>query len=428
MESVKCFNLKKGLNLYYVPVDKFKKSYVSINIHNELTKETASKCALLSDVLQRGSKKFPDEASISKHLQNLYGATFVSDTRRKGIDQILSLSVTAINDTYLPDGEACFDKVLKFLFDMLLDPLTENGAFSEKYVLQEKANLINDIKALSNDKRTYSVWRLIENMCEGDSYSVHELGSVESVEKITPASLFEYYKEILSNGPIDIFVGGDVDVSKVCEMAQARFADISPKNHTYPVTEVYKKALSGKEITERFDVTQSKLCLGFKTNVPPTSDDYYKLMVYNGILGGGAHCKLFNEVREKLSLAYYAGSKLERFKGLMIISAGIESKNKEKALNEIFVQIEKMKNGEFTDEEFDATIKSIVNSLRSMGDSIGYLCDYYFSQVIAGANVSLEEYIEKIENVTKEDVKKVAENVTLEMIYFLTGRGGEEEA
>ena len=426
MESVKCFNLKNGLNLYYVPVDKFKKSYVSINIHNELKEETASKCALLSDVLQRGSKKYPDEASISKHLQNLYGASFVSDTRRKGTDQILSLSVTAINDAYLPDGENCFDKVLEFLFDMLLDPLTENGGFLETYVSQEKANLINDIKALPNDKRTYSVWRLVEHMCEGDSYSVHELGTVEAVEKITPTSLFEYYNEILGKGPIDIFVGGDVDVSKICALAQKRFADITLTNHTYPVTEIYDKTLAGKEITERFDVTQSKLCLGFKTGVSPKSDDYYKLMVYNGILGGGAHCKLFNEVREKLSLAYYAGSKLERFKGLMVISAGIESGNKQKALDEIFVQIEKMKNGDFTDIEFDATIKSIVNSLRSVGDSIGYLCDYYFSQVIIGTNVSLEEYISAIEKVTKEDVIKIAQQISLEMIYFLTGREGEE--
>lgn len=422
MDSVKCFNLKPGLNLYYIPVDKFKTTYVSINIHNELKEETASKCALLADVMQRGSRKYPDETSISTHLQNLYGATFVTDIKRKGIDQILSFSIAAVDDKYLPEGEAYFDRVLEFLFDMLLDPFLENGAFSETYVNQEKLNLINDIHALVNEKRAYSVWRLVENMCAEDVYSVHELGSVDAVNAITPENLYVFYQEILRRGPIDVFVAGNADVSKICAMAQERFKDIKVENHKYPVPALYDKSLGGASVTERFDVTQSKLCLGYKTSVSPTSEDYYKLMVYNSILGGGAHCKLFNEVREKLSLAYYAGSKLERYKGLMIISAGIESANKQKALDEIFAQVDSMRKGEFTETEFDASVKSIVNSLRTIGDSIGYLCDYYLGQTITGDGVSLEQYIAEIEKVTREDVIKIAQNIELEMIYFLTGK------
>ena len=427
MDSVKCFNLKQGLNLYYIPVNKFKTTYVSINIHNELKEETASKCALLADVMRRGSRRFPDETSMSSYLQGLYGASFATDVKRKGIDQILSFSITAVEDKYLPEGEACFDKVLEFLFDMLLDPYLDNGTFCPTYVSQEKVNLINDINALINEKRAYSVWRLIENMCEGDVYSIHELGSAEAVEKIDAEELYAFYQKLLQTGPIDIFVTGNADVSKICAYAQRRFADIHLTNYSYPVPALYDKSLGGTEITECFDVTQAKLCLGYKTSVSPTSKDYYKLMVYNGILGGGAHCKLFNEVREKLSLAYYAGSRLERFKGLMIISAGIESSNKQKALNEIFAQVDLMKQGEFTETEFDAAVKSIVNSLRTMGDSIAYLSDYYLGQTITNTKISLEEYIAEIEKVTREDVIQIARNVELEMIYFLTGKESEEK-
>lgn len=427
MDSVKCFNLKQGLNLYYIPVNKFKTTYVSINIHNELKEETAAKCALLADVMRRGSRKYPDETAVSLYLQSLYGASFTTDIKRKGIDQILTFSVTAVEDHYLPEGKGCFDRVLEFLFDMLLDPYLENGAFCTDYVSQEKGNLINEIRALVNEKRAYSVWRLIENMCAGDVYSVHELGSAASVEKIDAADLYEYYQELLHKGPIDIFVTGNADVSRICAYAQKRFQNVDLSNYQYPVPALYDKNLNGEEVTERFDVTQSKLCLGYKTSVAPTSRDYYKLMVYNGILGGGASCKLFNEVREKLSLAYYAGSRLERFKGLMIISAGIESANKQKALDEIFVQVEKMRQGDFTKTEFDAAVKSIVNSLRTMGDSIAYLSDYYLGQTITNTRISLEEYIAEIEKVTREDVVQVAQNVELEMIYFLTGKESEEK-
>ena len=425
--SVKCINLKKGLNLYYINETKFKTNYVSINIHNELSQENASKCALLADVMQRGSRKFPTEAVISEHLQNLYGASFVTDIKRKGIDQILSFGATSVNDDFLPDGEKCFFKVLEFLFDMILDPYLEDGSFSKTYVSQEKVNLINDINALKNDKRTYSVWRLIENMCEDDAYSVHELGSVESVNEISESSLFKYYNDVLSKGPIDIIVTGNVNIDEVSEYVKKRFLNVSLSCEKYPLPELFNKSLNAKEITERFDVTQSKLCLGFKTSVEPTSDDYYKLMVYSGILGGGAHSKLFNEVREKLSLCYYAGSRIERFKGLMLISAGIESKNKQLALDEIFVQIDKMKNGEFTDEEFDATVKSIVNSLHSMGDSIAYLSDYYLGQTITNTHISLDDFINKINAVTKNDVIRVAQKIELQMIYFLTGKESEEK-
>lgn len=427
MDNVTCFPIKRGINLYYIPQDKFKTTFISINIHNELRKDTASKCALLSDVMHRGCRKFPNETAISMYLQNLYGASFSSDIRRKGIDQILSFYATAIDDSFLPDGETCFDQVLEFLFDMMLDPYLENGVFSATYVEQEKRNLINDINALVNEKRAYSVWRLIENMCENDVYSVHELGSVSDVEKITPENLYDYYKEILTKGPIDIFVIGNLEVQKICAYAKERLAEINVNNSLYPVPDLYKKSLDGREITEIFDVTQSKLCLGFKTSIDPTSNDYYKLMMYNSILGGGAHSKLFNEVREKLSLAYYAGSKLERHKGLMVISAGIEHANKQKALDEIFVQIEAMKNGDFSKEDFIAAKKSIVNSLRSFGDSIAYLCDFYLSQRITNTNISLEEYVTEIEKVTPEDVIKAAQNISLEMIYFLTGKESEEK-
>ena len=215
MSNVKCFNIKQGINLYYIPESKFKTNYISINIHNQLRKETASLCALLSDVLGRGSKKYPTERIISEYMQELYGASFKSDVKRKGIDQILTLSATCVNDEYLPDDGGVFYKVLEFLFDMLLEPKAEDNGFDSVYVSQEKTNLINDIEAMINDKRTYSVWRLTELMFKDKPYSVYELGDKESVNSITPESLYEFYKSMLSTSPIDIFVVGNINVSEV---------------------------------------------------------------------------------------------------------------------------------------------------------------------------------------------------------------------
>ena len=413
MNNVKCFNIKQGLNLYYIPKSQFKTNYISINVHNELKKETASLCALLSDVLGRGSKKYPTETVISEYMQNLYGASFKADIKRKGVDQILTIAATAVNDKFLPENEAIFNSVLEFLFDMLLEPLVSNRAFCDTYVNQEKVNLINDIEAMINDKRTYSVWRLTELMFENKPYSVYELGDKEQVEKITPESLYNFYCDMLRNSPIDIFVVGDVNVGEILAYCEERLKNINPEKHTYPIAELYNDNLCGREITERFDVTQAKLCMGYKTSTPCTDDDYVKLMVANGILGGGAHSKLFNEVREKLSLAYYAGSRLGRFNGTMI--------------SEIKTQVDLLKQGKFTEEEFDATIKNITSSIKVLGDSIGYLCDYYLGNAVTNTILSPDEFVEKIKNVTREDVINVAQKLELEMIYFLTGKESEEK-
>lgn len=427
MSNVKCFNIKQGINLYYIPEKKFKTNYISINVHNELKAETASLCALLCDVLSRGCKKFPTETDISAYMQELYGSSVSTDIKRKGQDQILSLSATCVNDKFLPENDTVFYKVLEFLFDLLLDPKVKNEAFDETYVAQEKINLANDIEAMINDKRTYSVWRLTELMFAEKPYSVYELGSVEQVEKISAESLYDFYCDMLKNCPVDIFIVGDMDVSEVLSYVEKRLSHLSPSNHVYPSTELYDDSLNAREITEYFDVTQAKLCMGYKTSTAPGSDDYFKLMVANGILGGGAHSKLFNEVREKLSLAYYAGSRLSRYNGTMIISAGIESSNKDKAVNEILTQVDLLKQGKFTDEEYDATIKNITSSIRIIGDSIGYLCDYYLGNTITDTVISPEEFAEKIESVTKEDVIQIAQKFELEMIYFLTGKESEEK-
>lgn len=423
IDSVKCFNIKSGINLYYIPVTKFKTLAVSINFHRPLRKEEASLNALLADVMRRGSEKYPDAIAISNYLQELYGAYFDVDVRRKGEDQILSFMMNTVSDQYLPDGGSA-EKALDMLFDMALCPLVQGGAFKKDYVEQEKVNLINDIEAIINDKRTYSVWRLVELMCEGDNYGVHELGTVEDVKRITPEMLYQHYLKVIKEGPIDIFVTGDTDIGKICTYAGEKFADIRPTKHGYPETDLYRsKWDSLEQITERFDVTQAKLCVGCRTGIGPLDDQYPALMVYNGILGSGAHSKLFNNVREKLSLAYYAASRLERFKGMMVISSGIEITNKQKALDEIFVQMDAMKQGDISDYEFDATIKSIVNSLRSLGDDIGYLEDYYLGQVVTGTKTSLSDFAEQIQRVTPEDVVKVAQQVKPELVYFLTAKG-----
>ncbi len=422
MSEIKTYTIKPGITLHHINTDQFKTVSVGLHFHRQLKKSEAALNALLTDVMQRGNSKLKDTAAISRYLQALYGAYFDADVRRKGEDQILSYVISTVSDEYLPEGEACVLKAVSMLFDMVLSPQLENNSFRADYVEQEKVNLINDIEALLNDKRSYAVWRLVENMCEGDPYSIYELGSVEDVKAITPELLYKQYQMVLHESPIDIFVTGKADIDAIVAMTKERFKDIVPSEASYPKTALYRTRNEMKQVEEVFDVTQAKLSMGFYTGIAPDDPKYSALMVFNSIFGSGAHSKLFNNVREKLSLCYYASSRLERYKGIMLVSSGIESQNKQKAEDEILLQLTAVKNGDISDYEFDVSVKSIINSLRSLRDSNGYLADYYLGQVVSGTNVSLEEQCQLISSVTKEEVVAVAQAIKPEMVYFMKGQ------
>ncbi|MBE7010475.1 MAG: insulinase family protein [Ruminococcaceae bacterium] len=413
--------IKPGVRLHHIQTNQFKTVTVGLHFHRQLTAKEASLNALLTDVIRRGNKQYTDSATLGRYLQTLYGAYFDADIRRKGEDQILSFTISTVADRFIPGGDTCVQKSVALLFDMVFQPQVENSAFRSDYVEQEKKNLINDIEALINDKRSYAQWRLIENMCEGESYAVHELGDVESVRAITPESLYAQYHKVISESPVDVFVTGEADIDAICKLVTERFSTITPLE-AYPVTDLYIPKEGVRRIEESFDVSQAKLSMGFYTGVKPTDARYPSLMVYNSILGSGAHSKLFNNVREKLSLAYYAASRLYRYKGLMVIASGIEYANRQKAEDEIFVQIEDMKQGNISAYEFDVSVKSIINSLRSLGDDNGYLEDYYLGQSVSGTNVSIQEQCEKIQAVTMDDVVKVAQVIKPEMVYVMKGK------
>ncbi|MBR7164535.1 MAG: insulinase family protein [Clostridia bacterium] len=427
MNKYTTYELKKGLTLHHIKTDQFKTVSVGLHFHRPLSYEEASKNALLTDVMRRGNQKFRDSAAVSRYLQALYGATFHADVRRKGEDQILSYVVSTVADAYLPENEACTMQAVSFLYDMVLCPLVENEAFLKDYVEQEKVNLINDIEALINDKRSYAVWRLIEEMCKNEPYSIYELGRACDVQAITPESLYQQYKKVLSESPIDIFVTGDADIDAIIELTQKRFAELAPNVATYPKTNLHTPEGEAREFVESYDISQAKLSIGFYTGIEPSDPRYSALMVYNSIFGSGAHSKLFNNVREKLSLCYYASSRLERYKGMMVVSSGIEYQNKEKAEAEIYAQVEAMRKGDISDYEFDVSVKSIVNSLRSLGDTGGYLADYYLGQAVSGTNISLEEQCDLILKVTKEDVIQIAQAIRPELVYVMKGHNQEVE-
>lgn len=413
--NLKKFN--KRINIIKEETNKFKTFSVSFYFHNELSKENAALNALIPYVLKQGSMNYKNMTEISNVLEDLYGGTFDCGVTKKGLDQIIDFNFEFVSPNYIKNDDEYMNKVYDFIFDIIFNPLCENEAFLTEYVEREKENMIDYIKGIVNDKKSYARLRCKEEMFRGEKNSVFKYGTIESINKITADKLYKHYQEFLSSGRIDVFVTGDID----SEILEERLLNLNLKDKEtdYPHYEIKETADSINVVKESFDVMQGKISLGFTTDVGLKDCDKYALVVFNSIFGSGAHSKLFNNVREKLSLCYYAYSRIDSYTGTMCVDSGVEFKNFKLAYDEILTQLEGVKKGDFSDEETEISKKAIINSLNSMKDNPSSLENYRLNGLLAGKITDIEDYIKAVKNVTREDIIKVANKVKLHTAYYL---------
>lgn len=410
-----------GIDIYSIKTKKFKTNTINIFFHDNLRKESASKNALLPAVLRRGCEAFPTLQDIALYQEELYGASFDCGVTKKGERHIIQFYIDCVSDKYTGNNTNLFEKTFDLLFEIIAKPVLENAMFKTEYVEQEKINIKNIIEGRVNDKVQYAVEKCLEEMCKDEPFGIYEYGSVEELMAVDAKSLYDHYKDMLETFPVSVYLTGDIDESMINKVVDRLSTIKRGKIKNVDITGVEREVPETRNIEEKMSINQGKLSLGFRTNTSSGDRDYFPLVVYNGILGGGIHSKLFQNVREKASLAYYVFSRLERFKGLMVISSGIESGNKDKAMKIILQQMDEIKRGNISDYEYDSTIKTIETGMRSLMDSQFQMVDFYLSQSIVNANDDFESMIEKFKKVKKEDVIRISDKIKLDTVYFLTG-------
>ena len=423
--------LSEGCALTIIPSDKFKTEYFDFNLILPLREETASYAALLPSVLKRGCEKYPTMALLTKHLDYLYSTGFSTRVMKRGENQILGFTMDFLRDSLVPDGKSLAEDVLNTLRAVLFEPLTENGAFKEEYIESEKKNQIDAIRSLINNKNAYAMRKCHEAMCGGSAFAVSENGTEKGVSEITGKKLYDFYKKLFKTAPIELYYVGTAEEEKVVSWAKALLKDIEREPIGLLPTEVFvRERTEVNEITEEMEVAQGKLILGFSSGHTLKDSDYTAYTLFNELYGGSPTGKLFDNVREKMSLCYYCRSIPEAHKGILTVASGIEVENRDSAVSEILRQLALTKEGNITDEELLAAKKSLINSYRQLYDDNAGMALWYLSRRIAGNEKTIEEVIEEIGNVTKEQIARCAADTVLDTIFFLKGtlkNGGEAE-
>ena len=409
-----------GVYLTAVQSDKFKTGCFSLNLLRPMKKEEAAANALIPSVLLRGSETCPDIASISAKLDELYGASVGTLVRKKGEVQLVGFYCDYVQDEYV--DEPVFAPLMAFLAELLLNPRLENGAFPEAVMDSEKLNLENAMLSRINDKRTYAASQLIRTMCAGQPYGIPRIGEPEDLKNITAKSLYAHYRDLLATSRVELFYMGSLSPEAVTKVLQAALAELPRAEVFVPVgTTPAPQARPVQEKTERLDVTQGKLSLGFFTDITAKDPRYPALVLAATVFGGGATSKLFTNVREKMSLCYYASASFEKFKGVLSVSSGVEFSKLETAKTEILRQLEACKAGDITDDELESARGYLVSDLKIAMDSPGRLDDYYMGQILLEQDGTMEDLASAIARVTKQEAADAIQALRLDTIYALEG-------
>lgn len=417
---IKTIELSPGVTLRCFPDARFKQGVMSIQFLRPMCREEASLNALLPAVLLRGCQAAPDMRRITLRLDDLYGASVGALVRRVGDIQTTGLSCGFMDDRFALKGDRILEPMVDFLRQLLLEPVLENGVFSEDFVESEKKNLISTLESQRNDKRAYAGNQLLNHLCRDDSYGIPRLGQIEAVKAITPASLYAHYQKVLKESPVHVFYLGAAPEERIAGLLKPVFSQTAAA----PVSLPAQKGLTPPEFSqheEALPVTQGKLCMGYTTPINLRDPCYAAVQVANTVLGAGMTSKLFMQVREKMSLCYDIGSAFHGSKGIMTVSAGIEFDKKDVVLEEVKHQLQLCCEGSITEQELMSAKEALLSSLRATHDSPGSIEGYYASAAISGIGMTPAEFMEKISAVTVQDAAEAAKTLDLRCVYFLKG-------
>ena len=421
----KIVKLKDGVEGLFVKNERFNTTSISFNFYLPLKKETVAENALLPFILTSCSEKYPSFSALNYKLNKLYGARLDASTEKYGDCQLLRMTVSVIDDRFTFDSDSLVKQASELLLGLIFSPSTQDGAFLESDVEREKRKAIEHIKGEIAEKRIYAKNRLLSEMFKGTPYGLPKCGTVEDVEKTDGKSLYKAWENMLSSAFVRVQVVGASLPNRFFEDIAEKFQNVKRSNITDCKFSLPAKPTDKpKTVFEKMDVKQGKLVMGFSSEMYGDDDMSLPLMVMCDIFGGGPYSRLFSNVREKMSLCYYCSASSVRYKGLLTVDSGVETANAEKAQNEILNQLEIIKKGEFTDFEFDASVKSICDSLSTYYDSQNSL-DLWYALKINNQNLySPKDIAEKIKKITREDVILAAKGVKLHTVYKLLPKEG----
>lgn len=418
--------LAKGVNVHVNETTQFKTINISIKFKDKLSKEKASARSILANVLQHSNEAYPSHTALRMVLDDLYGTSLYMDSSKRGNEHIVSLNVETVNDQYLSET-GVLEKVLNLMYLVLFKPNLEHNLFKESIFLREKNAVKERIESIFDDKTRYAQQRMMDLALPEHPASIPANGTIEAVEAISNEKLMEEYRTMIESNEVEIYAVGDVKPEAIANYIRDYF-HFTDREKPLAAPSMELKKPAQQRVAEFEDMKQGKLHMAFFSPVTFRDEKFPVMQLFNGVFGGYAHSKLFVNIREKESMAYYVSSSYSSQFGLMFVLAGIDGKLEEKAVKLILQQLEEIKAGNISDVEFGQTKALLTNQLTEALDSARGQIDIYDQYMELDEAFEPDYLISRWNKVTKEDIAQAAKDLSLEMTYFLSGKGSETDA
>jgi len=412
---------RDGITLHLVPSKKYKTMTFVAKLKAPLERETITKRALLPFILRESTKNYPTRKELQYKLDDLYGASLSLDGSKAGSHHVISARMAVANQKYIQNESSIISETLHLLYEVLFQPKVDGRTFQQATVNREKETLRKQIQSLKDDKTNYAQLRLIDEMCQGEKYQIKSHGYEEDLDDITAENLFETYETFIQKDDLDLYILGDFDDDEMIETVTSIFKQRKFENvNDIQGESEHRVVTSPKKLIEQDKVQQAKLHIGYRTYTTYADENYPALVVFNAIFGSYPSSKLFRHVREKNSLAYYVGSFIESYNGLMFVYSGVAHTDYNKAQMIIDEQLEEMRSGAFSEQEMAQAKALIVNGILETSDNAQGLIELLYQTIIGQNDRNIDEYIQQIHSITKEEVVEMANKVKLDTTYVLT--------
>lgn len=419
IDALKTINVSTNFNLHLIKSEKFKTDLINLYFLRPLTKEEATLNTLLTRILDRGTKKYSTSQVLNQYMDELYGMSLVSDVAKIGERQEVQIKVQYPRSPII--GRSLMVEAVNLLWEVVYNPLVEEGKFQQSIFDIEKEQLKQEIESRINDKTGYAIDRCFEHMCAEENYRFYGYGDIEYLETVTNEQLYEHYCHVVEHSRMDIVVIGDFDFDTTESLILSTFKGVGEEVIEVPEEVVNVPIKELRYVEESMQIQQAKLVIGYRDYTNRFDKAYYALQLFTLIWGGMPSSKLFMNLREKESLCYYVGTKIDKLKGIVYVVSGIDFHQKDRALEIIDLEFDKMCAGDFDDEELRMAKKAIVSSLRSVSDFPNSFANFCYNQYMLGDPVEIEHYVNCYEAVTREDIMEAGRRIQKDLIYFLKG-------
>lgn len=420
--------------VHILPTKQFQTRHMSVRLLWPLDRSRLTATAVLPYLLLEGTQKYPTAKSIMRYADDLFGAVIRTGIGKRGTMQVLEASGSLPEESAIHGAEGLSQKVQELLVDLLGDPFLEGDAFPRSHVDRELTLHKKRIESVYDDKMAYAMERCVEEMGRGETFGLPRLGYVDDLQDLSGELLRQVHQQLLKEAELHVYVVGNIAnpegfAQVMFKTLSSRFGIPAAQRHSLQTVQPLDyRAGDVRHVQEQQEINQGKLNLGFRTRVSYSSPDYTALLVANGILGGFPHSKLFVNVREKASLAYYASSRLDGLTGVIAVQTGIDPRNYERALQIILQQVQALKDGQVSKEELEFTKNGLRNQYLQALDQPMSIADVHFSGVLTGTNRNIDDLLNQLQAVKADDVVEIAQTLRQDTVYFLGNRGEQDDA